>query len=82
MAERVLESKEKYSNTKELLDNCKESVVGISFMPQVFFYIEHGVQPEYVFPKERDNRGRATFWFSKEKTRHLKKMWDDTKENR
>lgn len=68
-----------YNSVDKLIKDYGDTIVGISFMPQVLFYIEHGIQPEYVFPKE-NNENRATFWFLKDKTYHLKKLWDATKE--
>ena len=67
-----------YTNLNDFLEIYGDSVVGISFMPKVFFYIENGIQPLYVFRKE-DQHSRATFWFAKNETRELKKMWDKTR---
>jgi hypothetical protein len=66
-----------YKNASEMLEDYEDSIVGLTYIPQVIFYIEHGEQPEYVFQKE-DGSKRTCFWFLKDKTRDLKKLWDAT----
>ncbi|MFR2774877.1 MAG: hypothetical protein ACLTBR_03510 [Anaerostipes sp.] len=70
-----------YKTENELIDEYGDSIIPITYIPQVIFYIVHGVQPEYVLPN-RNNKNHATFWFMKDKTFDLKKMWDATKDDK
>lgn len=56
----------------------RDNLIAVTFTKQAIFYVRHGVQPVFVFPRENDGK-QMVYWFKKSKeTAALKKMWDAT----
>jgi hypothetical protein len=56
----------------------RENLVAISFTKQAIFYVKHGCQPVFVYPREDDDH-KMVYWFKKTaETASLKKLWDST----
>lgn len=56
----------------------RENVIPIDCLSQIIFYVKHGCQPKFIWPKE-GNSGHITGWFLKSETEFLYRKW---KENR
>ena len=54
----------------------EDRLVPISFLPQIFFYVKHGVQPACVFESEKIP-GKIVGWFLKEETQYVHKKWKE-----
>lgn len=64
------------------LDECIEcygrgNLVAIDTLPQIIFYVSHGVQPKYVSENET-KQGRISCWFLKQETAYVYKLWQDS----
>lgn len=56
----------------------RENLIAITFTKQAIFYVKHGVQPVFIYPRT-DNERQMVYWFKKSaETAALKKMWDAT----